>query len=85
MKESYACDVCGKTFCDRNECLKHEESCNATDELRRRVKSLEDKVDLLEAKLNALNPRNISISEPSSYYTVVDGCPSIFTTSKVVR
>lgn len=53
MKTVYKCDGCKAEFDSKKECDEHEKTCLSTENLLKRIKELEDKVEMLEAMLKA--------------------------------
>lgn len=53
MKTVYKCDGCKAEFDSKKECDEHEKMCLSTENLLKRIKELEDKVEMLEAMLKA--------------------------------
>lgn len=51
MKKSYKCDACGEEFRSEKECLEHEKTCMTTENLLRRIRELESRVETLEMML----------------------------------
>lgn len=53
MKTVYKCDGCKAEFDSKKECDEHEKKCLSTENLLKRIKELEDKVEMLETMLKA--------------------------------
>lgn len=71
MKTKYCCDKCGKEFDTEKECLQHERKCSKVDVLERKVKELEERLDVLEKYWD------IAKTPPCPSYPTAPSCPTV--------
>ena len=79
MKRIYKCELCGADFDDERECEEHENECLKPENLIRRIRELEAKVEMLETLLKFKdNPPPVNIPPcPNPYPPSIPPYPAV--------